>query len=136
MFDVLGRITELRDERGWSVYRLAKNAEIPQSSMATWYSKGIAPPMESIEKICKAFEITLADFFEEKPLVNNETKLAKCRKKTELSQEELAKRAGISVETVCAYEQGKRDISKAQYRIVKKLASVLDCKADDIVENK
>lgn len=135
MFDILGRITELRNERGWSVYRLAKNAGIPQSSMATWYSKELAPPMEAIEKMCMAFGITLAEFFEEKQTDNAETLLAKHRKLADLSQEELAKRAGISVESICAYEQGKRDISRAQYRIVKRLANVLECNADDIVEN-
>ena len=136
MFDVLGRITELRNERGWSVYRLAKNTEIPQSSVATWYGKGIAPPMEAIEKMCTAFGITLSEFFEEKQQEDGETLLAKRRKMAELSQEELANKSGISVETVCAYEQGKRDISRAQYRIVKRMADVLSCKTDDIVEDR
>ena len=135
MFDVLNRVTELRNERGWSVYRLAKNANIPQSSMATWFGRGIVPPTDAIEKMCIAFGITLSEFFEEKSADNLETKLAKYRKNEGLSQEELAEKAEISVETICAYEQGKRDISRAQYRIVKKLADVLSCKPEDIAEN-
>ena len=53
-----------------------------------------------------------------------DTRLARIRKLSGLSQEELAKKAGISVETICAYEQRKRDISKA-----------LGCIADDIVDD-
>ncbi len=64
-----------------------------------------------------------------------DTRLARIRKLAGLSQEELAKKAGISVETVCAYEQRKRDISKAQYRIVHKIAKALGCIADDIVDD-
>jgi len=67
--------------------------------------------------------------------MQSETRLARIRKLAGLSQEELAKKAGISVETICAYEQRKRDISKAQYRIVSKMAKALGCIADDIVEN-
>ena len=136
MFDILGRITELRNERGWSVYRVAKNADIPQSSLATWYAKNITPPMEAIEKMCIDFGITLSEFFEEKQPDNIETLLAKQRRIADLSLEELAKESGIPVETVCEYEQGKRDISKAQYRVVRKLADVIGCRVEDIVEYK
>ena len=54
------------------------------------------------------------------------------RKEAGLSQKELADKAGISVETVCAYEQGKRDIMQAQYRIIKSLAGALECRPEDI----
>lgn len=134
MFKVLDKITELREERGWSVYRIAKEADIPQSTIATWYSQHRTPPIEDIEKICDAFDITLQDFFADSPVISSETPLARKRKESDLSQEELAKKAKISVETVCSYEQGKRDITKAQYRIVKALADALSCRMEEIVE--
>lgn len=134
MFDVLARITELRQERGWTAYTLSKKSGISQSTFSTWYSRGGEPSVFMLEKICKAFDITLEDFFSQSAtVIESETKLAHFRKLSGLSQEELADQAGISVETVCAYEQKKRDISKAQYRIVKKIAEVLDCNTDDIV---
>ncbi len=67
--------------------------------------------------------------------IQPDTRLARIRKLAGLSQEELAKKAGISVETVCAYEQRKRDIGKAQYRIVRQMARALGCIADDLVED-
>ncbi|MDD3252955.1 MAG: helix-turn-helix transcriptional regulator [Lachnospiraceae bacterium] len=63
MFDVLGRIKELREARGWSVYRLALLAEIPQSTIATWYQKNLCPPIDKLEILCDIFGITLAEFF-------------------------------------------------------------------------
>ncbi len=63
MFDVLGRITELRKARGISVYRLAKLSGIPQSTIATWYQKGLYPPIDKIEKVCRALDVSLSEFF-------------------------------------------------------------------------
>lgn len=63
MFDTLGRITELRKARNWSVYRLAILSGIPQSTIATWYQKNLYPPIDKIEILCETFEISLSEFF-------------------------------------------------------------------------
>lgn len=63
MFDVLGRIKELREARGWSVYRLALLSEIPQSTIATWYQKNLCPPVDKLEILCDIFGISLSEFF-------------------------------------------------------------------------
>ena len=65
MFNVLGRITELRTARGWSNYSLAKKSGIPQSTIATWYKRQVCPSIEKVEILCQTFGITLADFFAE-----------------------------------------------------------------------
>lgn len=63
MFDVLERIRQLREARGWSVYRLATLSGIPQSTIATWYQKNLYPPIDKLEKLCDVFDITLSEFF-------------------------------------------------------------------------
>ena len=63
--DVLNRILELRVERGWSEYKLSVESEIPQTTISSWFRKKICPTVPSIEKICKAYNITLAQFFNE-----------------------------------------------------------------------
>lgn len=63
MFDVLGRINELRNARKWSVYKLAQLSGIPQSTIATWYQKNLCPPIDKLEMICNTFDISLAEFF-------------------------------------------------------------------------
>ena len=62
-FDVLARITELRELKGLSVYMLAKLSEIPQSTIASWYSKNNYPPIDKLERICEVLGVTLSEFF-------------------------------------------------------------------------
>lgn len=61
--NVLARILELRQERGWSEYQLAEASEIPQSTISSWYRKDMLPSIGSLEKICKGFGITMGYFF-------------------------------------------------------------------------
>lgn len=63
--DILGRITENRQKRGWSEYQLAERSGIPQSTISSWYKKGMTPTFSSLEKICAAFGISLSRFFED-----------------------------------------------------------------------
>ncbi|WP_026669741.1 helix-turn-helix domain-containing protein [Butyrivibrio sp. AE3006] len=63
MFDALGRITELRESRGLSVYKLAKLSGVPQTTIVTWYSHNRYPGLDKIELMCDVFGITLAEFF-------------------------------------------------------------------------
>ena len=63
MLDVLEKITSLREERGWTTYRLSKLSGIPQSTISTWYRKNLMPPIDKLEIICQTFGITLAEFF-------------------------------------------------------------------------
>lgn len=65
MKDVLKEITRLRLERGWSEYELAKNSGLSQSTISTWYRKGQTPTIQTLDKVCKGFGITLSQFFAE-----------------------------------------------------------------------
>ena len=63
MIDVLGRITEYRLQKNWSEYQLAAAAGLTQSTISSWYHKNLLPSLSSLEKICDAYGITLAEFF-------------------------------------------------------------------------
>ena len=63
MFDINERIIELRMERHWSEYQLAERSGLPQSTISSWYKKGMTPSFSSLEKICGAFGLTLSQFF-------------------------------------------------------------------------
>lgn len=60
---VLDKITALREERGWSEYRLAEESGLTQSTISSWYRNNTNPSIPSLEKICKAFGISLSQFF-------------------------------------------------------------------------
>ncbi len=68
---VLERIIELRIARGWSEYKLAEESGIAQSTISSWFRKNVTPNIGSLENICKAFNITLSQFFSfnEEPFV-------------------------------------------------------------------
>ena len=61
--DVLARITQLRLDRGWTEYELAKRSGLPQSTISTWYSRNMLPTVASLESICRGFGITMSQFF-------------------------------------------------------------------------
>ncbi|MBQ8680476.1 MAG: helix-turn-helix transcriptional regulator [Treponema sp.] len=61
--DVLERIRSLKIERGWSEYQLAEKADVTQSTISTWFRTKNLPTIPSLEKICAAFNISLAQFF-------------------------------------------------------------------------
>lgn len=63
--DVLGRITQLMEQRGWSAYRLCKESGLAQSTIAHIFSNGSEPTISTLEMICNGFGITLGEFFAE-----------------------------------------------------------------------
>ena len=71
MVDVLERITQMRLQRNWSEFELAQQADLSQSTISSCYRRKQIPTVQTLEKICNAFGITLSQFFAdtEDPLV-------------------------------------------------------------------
>ena len=65
MKDILATILRYRTERGWNEYQLAVRAGMEQSTISSWYCKKSVPTLASLEKICKAFGITLSQLLAE-----------------------------------------------------------------------
>ena len=63
-FDVLGRIRQEEEKRGWSDYKLAESSGLTPSTISTWLNRGIEPGIASIEKVCAGFGISLSEFFQ------------------------------------------------------------------------
>lgn len=61
--DVLGRIKQLMEQRDWSIYRLCKESGLAQSTLSHIFRKDSEPTISTLETICKAFGITLGEFF-------------------------------------------------------------------------
>ena len=73
--DILNRIKQLRDERGWSDYRLAKEAQISEGSLNNLFRLNNQPTIPTLEGICTGFGISLSQFFakgNEAVIVNEE----------------------------------------------------------------
>lgn len=102
-FDVMGRIKELCASRSWTYYRLAKEADIPYSSLSTMLHKAYVPSIPSLIKICRGFDITLAQFFSE------EDDTAKLTKKQKLCLECWDQLDEQSQALALAYMEGLAD---------------------------
>lgn len=63
--DAKKRIRELMDERGWTEYRLAKESGLSSSTISNMFNRNNASTLSTLEDICKAFGITLVQFFAE-----------------------------------------------------------------------
>ena len=61
--NVLERILYYRKQKNWTEYQLAEKSGLTQSTISSWYRKNMLPTIPSLEKICDAFGITLAQFF-------------------------------------------------------------------------
>lgn len=63
--DAQKRIKKLMEERGWTDYRLEKEANLSHSTVTNMFNRNNAPTLPTLEAVCKAFGITLAQFFTE-----------------------------------------------------------------------
>ena len=63
--NVLERIVELRDKRGWSNYRLAREAKISDTVINNLFRRNNFPTIPTLEAICAGLGITLSQFFSE-----------------------------------------------------------------------
>lgn len=59
------RIIQLRTEKGYSTNKLSQLAEIAQATLREIEIGQKSPNIITLEKICNALEISLADFFSE-----------------------------------------------------------------------
>lgn len=63
--NVIARIHQLRSERGWSVNNLAMEAGMTQSTLNSILLRNSPPKIDTLQLLCNAFKITLAQFFME-----------------------------------------------------------------------
>lgn len=61
--DIIKRIDALCAKKGWSYYKLAKEAQIPYSSLNTMMKHNHIPTIHTLNKICIGLGISLSHFF-------------------------------------------------------------------------
>ena len=76
----------------------------------------------------KSYEVLDAHF------EKSESKLKTARRHCGLTQEELAHKSGVSLNTIRAYERKSKDINKAQIDIVLRLAKALRCDITELLD--
>ena len=118
---------------GWSLahYVWEKNCRFdylfravsPENLMGMYYTLHEA----DISKFVIQVDVLLKEYY-------NQSMLARLRTYANLSQSMLAEKSGVSVRIIQSYEQKIRDINKAQFSTVAKLAEALECNPIELME--
>lgn len=61
--EILDKIKRLQGERGWSDYKLAQEARISTNTLTSLFTRNSPPKLDTLQCICNAFGLTLAQFF-------------------------------------------------------------------------
>ena len=59
----LEKIRELQNARNWTDLELAKHADLPIATVNSLFRRNNPPKLDTLQCICKAFGLTLAQFF-------------------------------------------------------------------------
>ena len=63
MININKKIHELCVARGWTLYTLSERTDIPYSTLNSSINRNSPPKIDTLQRICDAFGITLAQFF-------------------------------------------------------------------------
>ncbi len=61
--DIISRIKQICQLKRWTIYRLAKESGIPYSSLNNMFIRNTQPTFNTLYKLCRGLNISLADFF-------------------------------------------------------------------------
>ena len=126
-----------RDKYYWAGYVLAYYQNYKGFS---FYRLNIHLPIEKVLYLYDTLhETDISKFYliADEYIANNkkETNLKRLRKAINLTQEELAIRANVSLRNIQMYEQRQNDINKAQVDILLKITKALGCRLEDVLED-
>ena len=69
---IADRLKELMEERGMTMYSLAKASDVSWTTVKNLFNRTDNPTISTIELLCKGLGVTLSEFFaEEKPLLKS-----------------------------------------------------------------
>ena len=75
--DIRERLIQLQKQHGWSDYKIAKEAGLSPNTVSNIYRRGNTPSLATLESLCKAFGITMVQFFAEGNLIEVTPELQK-----------------------------------------------------------
>lgn len=95
---------------------------VPLSEIVSWYNTDHEADLQRF-----------ADKIEYRILKTNNN-LQSIRRRNQISQTELANLSGVGLRNIQMFEQGKNDISKAQFNTLNSLSRTLNCSEQDLVQ--
>ncbi|NHM15003.1 helix-turn-helix domain-containing protein [Xiamenia xianingshaonis] len=120
---------------GWFLAYYQWYRGIPFDEMARY---GLVPTMLLERSILHEADASKAVAFADRLMENateSPSRLAFLRKQRGLTQQQLAEAADVSLRMVQLYEQRQNDLSKAAAGVVVRLAHVIGCSAEELLES-
>lgn len=57
-----------KDQKGWSLYKLAKELNLPQQTVYSWASGRTQPSYENMDRLCDILDCQVGELFEAEPV--------------------------------------------------------------------
>lgn len=57
-----------KSKKNWSLYKLAKEMQLPQQTVYSWANGRTQPSYENMDRLCDILNCTVADLFEAEPV--------------------------------------------------------------------
>ena len=91
--DILEKIDKLRIEKGWSIYKLAEESMITQSTISNMFIRKTQPSIATLTSICNGLNVSLSEFFADEiltPTTEEQILLDKYRKLSSQNKKAVA----------------------------------------------
>lgn len=63
------KLREILSQKGWTEYKLSKTSGLSESTITNIFKRNTVPSIHTLETICKAFNLTLSQFFAEDEMI-------------------------------------------------------------------
>lgn len=57
-----------KEKKGWSLYKLAKELQLPQQTVYSWANGRTQPSYENMDRLCEVLDCSIGELFDAEPV--------------------------------------------------------------------
>lgn len=57
-----------KEKKGWSLYKLAKELQLPQQTVYSWANGRTQPSYENMDRLCEILDCSIGELFDAEPV--------------------------------------------------------------------